>query len=236
VSSDELSGAAKRSQDHLRGAATVTIASAAPDGADLAVVVAITNKAGHKLPTGYPSRRMWIHLRVDDGAGQPLFESGAWDPAGLFLVDGAGKRIDGASVVLPHLDTITTTSEAQVYEAVPVDAGGKRTHRPLSFASLAKDDRILPTGWAAPSTSSIAPRGVSNDATFVAGGDQVTYRVPGGASARHVRVELVYQSLAPDTLEDLATVPTPAAVKLTQMAKARPPEPFVMASDAADLP
>ena len=41
--------------------------------------VAVRNLAGHKLPTAYPSRRVWLHVRVRDAAGRTVFESGALD-------------------------------------------------------------------------------------------------------------------------------------------------------------
>ena len=34
--------------------------------------ISIENLAGHKLPTAYPSRRVWLHVTVRDGHGQVL--------------------------------------------------------------------------------------------------------------------------------------------------------------------
>src|SRR6185295_7984909 len=48
-------------------------------GGRLNVDVAVRNLTGHKLPTGYPSRRAWLHVTIRDRAGQPVFESGALD-------------------------------------------------------------------------------------------------------------------------------------------------------------
>ena len=39
--------------------------------------IAIRNLAGHKLPTAYPSRRVWLHVSVRDPSGGRVFESGA---------------------------------------------------------------------------------------------------------------------------------------------------------------
>ena len=47
----------------------------------LRVELAITNLAGHKLPSAYPSRRVWIHLTVKDDQGDVQFESGRFNPA-----------------------------------------------------------------------------------------------------------------------------------------------------------
>ena len=58
-------------------------------GSPLVARVRVTNRAGHKLPTGYSEgRRMWLNLRVSDGNGAPVFESGAYDPAtGVLTAD-----------------------------------------------------------------------------------------------------------------------------------------------------
>jgi hypothetical protein len=42
--------------------------------------VKITNKTGHKLPTGYPEgRRMWLNLLAFDSSGTKIFESGKYE-------------------------------------------------------------------------------------------------------------------------------------------------------------
>ncbi|MEO0877320.1 MAG: hypothetical protein AAFY48_22200, partial [Bacteroidota bacterium] len=43
------------------------------------VGIEVTNKAGHKFPSGYPARRAYIHLVATTVEGDTLFESGAID-------------------------------------------------------------------------------------------------------------------------------------------------------------
>ena len=236
VAPEELEQAAARAEEHITTGAVVEILSTSIAGSTLAVEVQVENHAGHKFPTGYPSRRAWIHLRAEGAGGEVLFESGAFDAAGA-LVDRAGERLDRPELVFPHLDRITKESEVQVYEAVAMDAAGAPTHRPLASVGFVKDNRILPLGWSSadPWIDWIRAVGVSGDDTFQAGSDRVTYEIPGGAAVRRVTVELLYQTVRPDELHALSRVPVPAAVRFSGMASARPPVPTVAAQATVDL-
>ncbi len=58
----------------------------------LLVTVSVSNLTGHKLPTAYPSRRVWIRLIARDASGQVVFESGGFDRRGR-IVDQAGRPL-----------------------------------------------------------------------------------------------------------------------------------------------
>jgi hypothetical protein len=65
----------------LQKAATLEVAVAAA-GDSYRATVTVTNRSGHKLPTGYPEgRRMWLYLVARDAGGAVIYESGAHDPA-----------------------------------------------------------------------------------------------------------------------------------------------------------
>lgn len=231
VSADALRAAAERSREHLRSAAEVAILGATPVGDRLVVTVQINNHTGHKLPTGYPSRRVFLHLRALDAGGAVLFESGAWDDAGA-LVGAGGARLDGPGVLLPHRDTITSADEVALYSAVPVDAEGRPTHLALDSAGgYVRDNRLLPAGFssAGPFADWIAPIGTDTDADFVPGSDRVKYEIPGGDAVARVEVEVLYQSLSAGTVEALATLPNAAAARFSLRAAARAPAPVVLA-------
>jgi hypothetical protein len=232
VSADELRAAAERSREHLRSAAEVAILAATPEGENLVVTVEIDNHTGHKLPTGYPSRRVFLHLRALDAGGAVLFESGAWDESGALLGAG-GARIDGPGVILPHRDTIESADEVAIYSAVPVDAAGLPTHLALDSAGgYARDNRLLPEGFSPTGAFAdwIAPVGTDGDADFAPGSDRVKYHLPGGAQIARVEVEVLYQSLSAATVEALATLPNAAAARFSLRAAARAPAPVVLAA------
>jgi hypothetical protein len=50
--------------------------------AALEAALTVTNAGGHKLPTAYPSRRLWIQLTVHNAAGAVVFESGRFNNNG----------------------------------------------------------------------------------------------------------------------------------------------------------
>lgn len=210
----EFTAAAARDDAHLATAARVTVVDAHREGSTLVVTVRVENLTGHKLPTGYPSRRVWLHVTATAG-GSVMFESGKADTL----------------AAQPHRDVITQPSEAQIWESILVDAAGNPTHRALDARRYGKDDRILPKGFNPSSTdrTRTAPVGVTGDATFVPGSDDVTYRfdAPAGTS---VDVELLYQSLRPEIVDAIDQSATPAGTRFVDLARARPVTPVVMAT------
>ncbi len=225
----ELEAAAERSRLHLATAADLTIAVPAVEAGVTKVTVTVENRTAHKLPTGYPGRRLWLHAVATDAGGATVFESGSWDGAGAILGAG-GARLDGAGVVLPHRDVVTSSAEVALWESVPAGWDGEPTFVPLSAVSYAKDNRILPSGWSSsgPWTKWTHPVGVGGDSTYAPGRDSVTYHLPSAAAA--LVIELVYESVPPALAEHLAKVPTPEAVRFSQMASQTPPRPEVIAT------
>jgi hypothetical protein len=105
----------------------------------LHVDVTLTNKAGHKLPTGIPLRRVWIHLTVTDNKNNVIFESGGWDASGEII----GLDADYE----PHHDTITHKNQVQIYEGVMIDDWENVTRLLLRAKDFVKDNRIPPAGF-----------------------------------------------------------------------------------------
>ncbi len=73
--------ALRRNKDFMAGDAAylqfVETPSTASKGKPVTVKVNVTNRAGHKLPTGFAEgRQMWIHIKAVDDSGKVIFESG----------------------------------------------------------------------------------------------------------------------------------------------------------------
>jgi hypothetical protein len=190
------------------------------------VAVTVVNLTGHKLPTGFPSRRMWLHVVAKDGRGNVVMESGK-AVAGT-IVGAGGRRLDDRGVVLPHVDRVGGPDDVAVWEEVPVGANGRRTHLLLGTARMVKDDRILPAGYAPAGSDAARTRaiGVDGDADFVAGSDTVTVEL--AAAASEVDVELLYQAIPVETLESYAAK-HPEAARFLDITDV-PPAPEVMAT------
>jgi hypothetical protein len=176
--------------------ASLVLEDAEVSGPRLAVTVAVQGWAGHKFPTGYPSRRAWLHFVVQDSGGRVLFESGAVGPDGS--IAGNDNDADPAAYE-PHYQVIFNPDQVQIYEPILQDAEGSVTTALLRASDYVKDNRLLPSGFdkrTAP--EDVAVRGEAvEDEDFLGGGDRVRYEVPldGAVGPFVVTVDLLYQSI-----------------------------------------
>jgi len=210
ASSDDFASAVQRTKTFLQqNTAHLHIQEARRTGETLEIHVLVQNMAGHKLPTGFPSRRMWIHLRVGDATGRPVFESGRPLPDG-FIVGNDADATPGSYE--PHYDLITRPDQVQIYEAIMGDTTGAVTYTLLRGAGYLKDNRLLPQGFdKATAHADIAVYGnASTDTTFVGGQDTVTYRIPvvGYTPPFTVTADLLFQSVSYQFVRDLVRTPT----------------------------
>lgn len=179
----ELELAALRTEEHLRSAAAnlaLTDVHMETDedgqGRRLAFVADVRNLAGHKFPTGYPSRRAWLHVLVADGEGRTVFESGALAADGSIAGD---DHDEDGSRYEPHHTEIRVPHQVQVYQSVMTDGAGQVTTGLTSAEAWAKDNRLLPQGFnATVAGDRAAVRGAArSDGDFGPGGDRVRYSV-----------------------------------------------------------
>jgi len=192
---EDLDNAAVRTIAHLQsGAAKLTFKSLEIRGGRVEAEISIENLAGHKLPTAYPSRRVWLHVTVRDRLGNVLFESGALHPDGS--IEGNDNDTDPTRFE-PHYSEITRPDEVEIYEAILADPAGKVTTGLLTGLRFIKDNRLLPHGFdKRTAEGDVAVHGkAETDPDFMGGGDTIRYSVAvGGAEAPfQVEAELWYQ-------------------------------------------
>lgn len=183
-----------RQLEHDTG--SLTVSTPRLTGTTLSFDVEVRNTTGHKFPTGYPSRRTWLHATVRDGQGRVVFESGAVSDSGAIQ----GNDSDANPLTFePHYDRITRADQVQIYEPILGDRNGTPTTGLLTATQYLKDNRLLPRGF--DKTTADSQIGVYGDALkdddFRGGGDRVHYAIEIAANGPFVvDVELRYQSIA----------------------------------------
>jgi hypothetical protein len=188
------------------------------------VTVLVTNKTGHKLPSGVGFRRIFVDLEVFDSSGS-RWHSGATNdygvilgnggvelPSEFFFVDSPGPGCAPNTVnecYQPHHEIITCEDQVQIYEELVEDSDGKFTASFLHRVSVRKDNRLLPPGWQAsgPFAAETAPEGLAaSDPQYTTdpapGTDEISYQIPMPDPENVVRVvaTLYSQSIPPHYL------------------------------------
>ncbi len=233
----QMEGSRQRTVDYLQAASgIIAVQQAALQGTHLIADIALTNTAGHKFPTSYPSRRAWLHLVVQDAQGRVVFESGGFDARGA--IDGNDNDVD-PSRFEPHYNEIEAADEVQIYEAIIHNTDGQVTTTLLRAATLVKDNRLLPAGFdKSGAPAAIAVRGeAKEDADFLAGGDVVHYVIDVGQARGPFRlsVELLYQSIAFRWAENLSAFQSQETSDFLRFVEGYPNIPVVIGSATADV-
>ena len=163
----------------------------------LVATLQVSSMAGHKLPTGFPSRRAWLHIVVTSGDGQVVFESGQPMDDGTIAGNDADRD---ATAYEPHYDRIVDPEQVQIYESVMQNTDGQVTYTLLRGASYIKDNRILPSGFdkAAAGEDSAVYGAAAEDETFAGGTDELTLDIDLGehSGPYTLSVRLLYQSVS----------------------------------------
>ena len=204
----------------------------------LLINVKLKNLTGHKLPTGIPFRRMWIHLKVEQIGGPVIFESGEWDAE--------GRIPDYNSDYEQHYNIINSENDVQAYEGVFIDVDQQVTYTLLRAADYIKDNRIPPAGF----TSSY----ISYDSTAIfgnalsdpdfnrdggiegSGTDMVTYKMPAlGNTNYRITAEVCYQTVKPELVDRLRIISEQDITRFVNMYDALPNVPFIMEGVTFDI-
>ncbi len=180
-----LAAGSARAVSLLEKAALLSLAVAA-EADSYRVEATITNRSGHKLPTGYPEgRRMWLNLVAYDAVDQPIYVSGLYDPD-------TGELHHDADIALYEAELGISPGLAGAIG----QSAGVSFHFVLND-TLYKDNRIPPAGFtnAAFATFGGSPVDPEHPGERYADGqnwDAPTYGLP--AATRKVKATLYYQT------------------------------------------
>jgi hypothetical protein len=237
ASSTQIDAALNRAHKQLQEqAAQITLENLDLTVSTLKADVVLSHQVGHKFPSGFPSRRVWIHLTVFDSQGNVVFESGNWAADGSIV--GNDNDLD-PSAYEPHSQVIESPEQVQIYEAIIGDVDDSVTTILLRGAGYLKDNRLLPVGFDKMAVDQdIAVCGLAaEDADFQPSGDRVVYQVdladaPGPFT---VTVELLYQSIGYRWAQNLNQYEAPEPERFLSFYETLPNIPMVVASDVAEV-
>jgi MYXO-CTERM domain-containing protein len=182
----------RNAEASLRSAVTLewrSPPSSAAPGARIEVVARITNRSGHRVPTGYADgRRVWLEVALIDAAGAETVLSGAYDNAEA------------------HLDERDT--QLKLYETLHGRIGiGPEEHIAL-HDTIVKDTRIPPKGYRPlPGHEPVGVDYAGGENGTLRHWDDARYMVTIPATARgslRLRVRARYQSTTRHYVEFLA--------------------------------
>ena len=216
--------------------ATVEISKWEVQADKLIVEVTVTNKAGHRFPSGVGFRRAFLELQATVN-GTPFFSSGTTNDRGQ-ITNFAGQVLPTESFkdgkYQPHFSQkcpIRTSDEVQIYEELIQNVDHQFTTSFTRRDYDIKDNRLLPIGWSLkgpedlkipePYLHATQPVGDAlNDPAYLAGKGQsiVRYEIPlpAGANAGniHATINMYSQTLPPYFLADRDQTKTAATERL----------------------
>ncbi len=184
--------------------------------------VGLTNKAGHKFPSGYPSRRAFVEFVVLTETGDTLFQSGVLD--NNYEVKGQDPHYE------PHYQTINQSEQVQIYQLVNGDVNGQFSTVLERGFQVLKDNRLPPLGFstshAVYDTTQIAGMALTDPDFNIensmegSGKDIVHYHIPlNGYAGGNLQVSarVLYQSLPPKWMAEMFGVSSPEIDKFKAM-------------------
>ncbi len=196
-----------RTQRSLRDGLTMTLTQMQRTSDSVKYDLNLLNRVGHKFPSGYPSRRIFVEFVVREANGDTLFQSG---------VLGSNYEVKGQDPGFePHHNIINDPGQAQIYEFIMGDVNGNVTTTLERAVTHIKDNRLVPQGFSSShpnytDTTEIAggaetdPDFNHNGATEGTGGDIVHYHIPlnGYAGNLQVTARVWYQTVRPGWLDE----------------------------------
>lgn len=202
--------------------------------------VRLENKAGHRFPSGYPSRRAFIEFTVLTTEGDTVFKSG--------LLNGADEVEGHDAGYEPHHDVIVSGDQVQIYELVMGDVNGDVTTVLERAKDPIKDNRLAPVGFTSshPAYDTTRVAGVpASDTDFNrnafgeegTGADAVRYHVPLNGATEGLRAfaRVWYQPVPPAWNAEMFSHSHPDIDAFRDMLEASDRSPSLVAADSLFL-
>lgn len=198
--------------------------------------VKLVNKAGHKFPSGYPSRRAVLQFVIKDSSNDTIFKSGIFHSD--FSVAGEQPAFE------PHHNIINQSGVSQIYEIVMGDVNGNYTSVLERGAFSLKDNRLTPTGFSTqhPSYDTVQ---ISADALADpdfnkisgiegSGTDEVHFHVPvaGINGSINATAKIIYQTLPPKFVQEMFSLSSAPIDDFKNMFNAADKTPVVANADS----
>jgi cytochrome c553 len=229
-------------EDHLTSrTARVEVVNSTCAGQECSVRVRVTHDAGHKFPTGFPSRRAWLRVRVFDANDDVLFSSGEYDAQGRILgADGGVLLTEQAGrAIQPHHITISSQDQVQIYESVMGSQENQYTSVLMRAARYLKDNRLLPEGYNQnhADIESMRSVGVEQDPDFINRQDTVEYQItlPAGATPARAQATLLFQSLGARYMDEVFQIDTPEIAYFQELYQSTDTRPFAVSADEVNI-
>lgn len=237
---DFMTGSAKGVEDAIHhmtltardDVATVSLKTDWESKDRLAARVLVTNKVGHRFPSGVGFRRAILEVTVAekaaDGAERIVWASGRTNELGIVIgPDNEPLPTEfftrdpktGQQQFQDHHEVIDAQDQVQIYESLMRNYKGQFTTSFVRGCKCAKDNRLLPRGWKhegpGPALTGRFLAATHPDAKTAqdpqyadgSGTDETLYRIslPAGVDPARVRVRatLYYQAIPPYFLRNL---------------------------------
>lgn len=195
------------------------------------------NITGHKLPSGYPARRMTVVLVATDDQGNEIFRSGGFDDD--YYVINENMPFE------PHHQIIRNEEDVQIYEMVMGDVENNRTTVLTRAKTHLKDNRLVPAGFTTTSNVydtteivlNIPDPDFNHNPNEGSGADITHYRIAtnGYNGPVEITAEVYYQSLPPIFLEDILQIETEEINHFAEMFSTADKSPVLMKSVNIDV-
>jgi hypothetical protein len=197
--------------------------------------VTLTNKAGHKFPSGYPARKAFVQFILTSDAGDTLFASGLFDQLGHIL--------NYSGVTEGHHNIINSEEQVQVYEMMMADVNGNLTTILERADEYIIDNRLPPAGFTTSHSTYDTVRIVGaaltdpdfnkNGIVEGTGKDILHFHFPYSSLTQHVNasVKVYYQAVPPTWLGEMRSLSAPEIQTFLSMYDNADHTPFLVADD-----